>query len=217
MIGFCWCTIRRDFQEGDVGSCTSSHHARRQGRGTVVWAHANSSPVLCLSANGLPYRAHTLFNRCSGGRTTGCGRLLLVARAPPVVEPIPIVVASGFIGNPGLERGPGGVLVVVPVILAIVPVVPLVRLAVRSPPPVVDVDVIVLLVVDRLLLVLLIVLIKPLTGLVIAEEFGAIRFAVREVSIGVVVLGVLTPLTRYELPGQDRRSREHHCRHQRQQ
>jgi hypothetical protein len=41
-----------------------------------------------------------------------------------------------------------------------------------------------------------------------------IRFAVIEVSIGVVVLGVFIAFIRTRLPGQDRRSHKHHCRQQ---
>src|SRR5215216_7908982 len=125
------------------------------------------------------------------------------------VEGLPIVVARGLIGYPGLEIGMGGVRVIVLVMLAVVPVVLLVRLAVRGLPPVVDMDVVVRL--D-----FLIVLLAPLslTGLRLAVIFGAIRFAVLEVRSGVVVLGVLIALIRSSLPGQDRRSHEHHCRQQ---
>src|SRR5688500_4241020 len=81
------------------------------------------------------------------------------------------------------------------------------------------------LAVERLLLVFGIVVtitrrsITPLrvSGLLVAVVVGAIRFAVLVETIGVVVLGVLVPLTRTRLPGQDRRSREHHRRQQRQE
>jgi len=42
------------------------------------------------------------------------------------------VVASGLVGDPGLEIGMGGVWVIVLVILAVIPVVPLMRLAIRK-------------------------------------------------------------------------------------
>ena len=132
--------------------------------------------------------------------------------------------ASRLIGDPGLEIGTGGVRVVVLVILAVIPGVTLVRLAVRGLPLVVDMDPVPLLAVERLLLLFRIVVtitrrsITPLTvsGLLVAVVLGAIRFAVLEETIGVVVLGVLVPLTRTRLPGQDRRSHEHHRRQQRQ-
>src|SRR5215217_3825092 len=132
------------------------------------------------------------------------------------VERLPIVVASGFISDPGLEIGMGRVWVVVLMILAVVPVVPLMGLAVRGLPPVVDMDPVPLLAVERLLLVFGIVVITPLgvRGLLVAVVLGAIRFTVLEVRGGVVVLGVLVPLTRTRLPGQDRRSHEHHGRQQ---
>src|SRR5215210_4761818 len=130
------------------------------------------------------------------------------------VERLPIVLASGLIGDPGLEIGMGGVRVIVLVILAVIPVALLVRLAVRGLPPVVDMDVVVLLAVGRLLLVFRIVLLAPLRGLRRAVIFGAIRFTVLEVTIGVVVLGVLVPVCRSTLVGQDRRSHEHHRRQQ---
>src|SRR4051794_26754559 len=47
--------------------------------------------------------------RGAGGRSTRGGWALLVARAMPVVEPLPIVLASRLIGDPGLEIGTGGV------------------------------------------------------------------------------------------------------------
>src|SRR5215213_5776979 len=129
------------------------------------------------------------------------------------VEGLPIVLASGLIGDPGLEIGMGGVRVIVFVILAVIPVVPLVRVAIRGLPPVVDMDVVPLLAVERLLLVFRIVLVAPLSvrGFLVAVVLGAIRFAVLEVRSGIVVLGVLTALTRTRLPGQDRRSHKHHC------
>src|SRR5918997_1296341 len=132
------------------------------------------------------------------------------------VEGLPIVVASGLIGDPGLEIGLGRVGGIVLVILAVIPVALLVRLAIRGPPPVVDMDVVPLLAVERLLRVFRIVVITPITvtGPLVAVISGAIRFTVVEVSIGVVVLGVLVALTRSRLPSQDRRSREHHGRQQ---
>ena len=48
------------------------------------------------------------------------------------VEALPVVVASGLVGDPGLEIGMGGVWVIVLVILAVIPVVPLMRLAIRK-------------------------------------------------------------------------------------
>ncbi len=89
------------------------------------------------------------------------------------VERLPIVVASGLIGDPGLEIGMGGVRVIVLVILAVIPVALLVRLAVRSLPPVVDMDVVPLLAIGPLLLVFRIVVLAPLTGLRLAVSLGA--------------------------------------------
>ena len=135
------------------------------------------------------------------------------------VKPLPIVVASRLIGDPGLEVGPGGVRVVVLVILAVIPGVTLVRLAVRGLPLVVDMDVVPLLAVERLLCVFLIVLVAPriVRGLRIALILGAIRFTVLEVTIWVVVLGVLIPVCGSTLVGEDRRSHKHHRRQQRQE
>ena len=101
-------------------------------------------------------------------------------------------------------------------ILAVIPVVPLMPLAVRGPPPVVDMDVVPLIAVGPLRFVVRIVRVTPLSGLVVAVILGAIRFTVLEVSSsrGVVVLSVLIALIRSRLPGQDRRSHEHHCRQQ---
>src|SRR5215208_4414138 len=133
------------------------------------------------------------------------------------VEGLPIVVARGLIGDPGLEIGMGGVRVIVLVMLAVVPVVLLVGLAVRGLPPVVDMDVVVRLdFLVELLMVFGIVLLAPLslTSLRLAIIFGAILFAVLEVRGGVVVFGVLVALIRSRLPGQHRRSHEHHCRQQ---
>src|SRR5215203_973334 len=109
------------------------------------------------------------------------------------VERLPIVLASGLIGDPGLEIGMGGVRVIVLVILAVISVVPLVRVAIRGLPPVVDMDVVPLLAVGPLRFVFRIVVITPLgvTGPLVAVISGAIRFAVIEVRSGVVVLGVL--------------------------
>ena len=141
---------------------------------------------------------------------------MLLGRTLQVVERLPIVVTSELIGDPGLEIGMGGVRVIVLVILAVKPVVLRVPIAVRGLPVVVDMDVVVLLALERLLLVFGIVVITPpsVRGLLVAVILGAIRFAVLEVSIGVVVLGVLIPLIWSRLPGQDRRSHEHHCRQQ---
>jgi hypothetical protein len=123
------------------------------------------------------------------------------------------VLASGLIGDPGVEIRMARVRVIVFVILAVIPVVPLVRLAVWGLPRVVDMDVVPLLAVGPLLLVFGIPLITPLSvrGLLVAVVLGAIRFAVLEVRSGVVVLGVLIALTRTRLPGQHRRSHKHHC------
>jgi hypothetical protein len=143
---------------------------------------------------------------------------LLAGRTLPVVEPLPIVVASGLIGDPDLERGPLVERVIVLVVLAVIPVVPLVCVAVRGLPLVVDMDVVPSLAVERLLRVFLIVVVAPriLRGLIQAVIVGAIRFAVLEVTIWVVVLGVLVALIGSRLPnkGRDRRSHEHHRRQQ---
>src|SRR5215208_7467884 len=123
------------------------------------------------------------------------------------VERLPIMIASGLIGDPRLEIRMAGVRVIVLVILAVIPVVPLMPLAVRGLPPVVDMGVVVLLAVGPLRFVVRIVRVTPLSGLVVAVILGAILFAVLEVSSsGVVVLPVLTALIRSRLPGQDRRS-----------
>jgi hypothetical protein len=81
---------------------------------------------------------------------------LLAGRTLPVVEPLPIVVASGLIGDPDLERGSLVERVIVLVVLAVIPVVPLVCVAVRGLPLVVDMDVVPLLAVERFLRVFLI-------------------------------------------------------------
>src|SRR5215204_214775 len=142
------------------------------------------------------------------------GWALLVGRTLPVVERLPIVVASRLIGNPGLEIGLLGVGVIVLVVGAVIPVVPRVRFAVRGLPLVVDMDPVPILAVEGLLGVLLIVLVAPLRGLRLTVIVGAIRFAVLEVTIGVVVLGILIAVCGSTLVGQDRRSHEHHCRQQ---
>src|SRR5215212_7123002 len=125
------------------------------------------------------------------------------------VKRLPIVVASRLIGDPGLEIGTGGVRVVVLVILAVIPGLTLVRLAVRGLPLVVDMDVVPLLAVERLLLVFGIEVtitrrsITPprVSGLRVAVVLGATRIAVLVETIWVVVLGVLVALTRTRLPG----------------
>src|SRR5215212_4838953 len=125
------------------------------------------------------------------------------------VKRLPIVVASWLVGDPGLEIGMGGVRVIVLVILAVIPGLRLVRLAVRGLPLVEDMDPVPLLAVERLLLVFRIVVtitrrsITPLgvSGLLIAVVLGATRFAVLVETIWVVVLGVLVALTRTRLPG----------------
>src|SRR5829696_3372364 len=157
-----------------------------------------------------------LRNRCSNVRTTRGGWALLVGRTLPVVERLPIVVASRLIGDPGLEIGLGGVRVVVLVVGAVIPVVPRVRVAVRGLPLVVDMDPVPILAVERLLLVFLVVLVAPriLRGLIVAVILGAIRFAVLEVTSGVVVLGILIAVCGSTLVGEDRRSHEHHRRQQ---
>src|SRR5215203_2152148 len=142
------------------------------------------------------------------------GWALLVGRTLPVVEPLPIVLASRLIGYPGLEIWPLGVGVIVLVVLAVIPVVPLMWCTIRSLPPVVDMDPVPFLAVEGLLRVLLIVLVAPLRGLRLTVIVGAIRFAVLEVTSGVVVLGILIPVCGSTLVGQDRRSHEHHCRQQ---
>ena len=118
-----------------------------------------------------------------------------MARATLVVERLPVVLDRALAGHPGSEIRLGGFRVVVPVVLAVVPVVPLVRSAVRGLPLIVDVHVVVLLAVVPLLLVLGIVLVTPVVvrGLPVAVVLVAIGFAVREVSVWVVVLRELTP------------------------
>src|SRR5215213_3180977 len=127
------------------------------------------------------------------------------------VERLPVVLACGLVGDPGLEIRMLGVWVIVLVILAVIPVIPLMGLTVRGPPPVVDMHPVPLLAIEGLLLVFSIPVITPLgvRGLLVAVVLGAIRFAVLEVSIGVVVLGVLVALMRSRLPGQDRRNQKH--------
>jgi len=83
------------------------------------------------------------------------------------------VLASGFIGDPGLEIWLGRVWVVVFVVLAVIPVVLLMPLAVLGFPLVVDMDPVPLLAVERLLLVFGIVLRAPLRGLRLAV--GCVR------------------------------------------
>jgi hypothetical protein len=205
-----------------VGEVSSAYHPGpcylQKAPGSGLWKlqEPKANPVLCLSSNGLPYTAHTLRNRRSSGRTTRGGWALLVGRTLPVVERLPIVVAIRLIGDPGLEIGLSGVRVIVLVVLAVIPVVPRVRVAVRGLPLVVDMDVVPLLAVERLLRVFLIVLVAPriLRGLIVAVILGAIRFAVLEATIGVVVLGLLMPVCGSTLVGQNRRSHEHHCRQQ---
>src|SRR5215208_3097946 len=136
------------------------------------------------------------------------------------VERLPIAFAGWLVGDPSLEIGMGGVRVIVLVILAVIPGGTLVPLAVRGLPVVVDMHPVPLLALERLLLIFRIEVtitrrsITPLrvSGLLVAVVLGAIRFAVLVETIGVVVLGVLVALTRTRLPGQDRRSHEHHCR-----
>src|ERR671912_1771512 len=142
--------------------------------------------------------------------------IVLVGRTLPVVERLPIVVAGRLVGYPGLEIGLGGVWVVVLVVGAVIPVVPRVRLAVRGLPLVVDMDPVPLLALESLLVVFLVVLVAPriLRGLRIAVIVRAIRFAVLEVTIWVVVLGVLIAVCGSTLVGQDRRSHKHHGRQQ---
>jgi hypothetical protein len=160
----------------------------------------SSRPARCSAYPRTAYptteRTPCPFVLSSCRRTTPKGQLLLVARATLVVERLPVVIARALVGHPGSEIRLGGIRVVVPVVLAVVPVVPLVRSAVRGLPPVVDVDVVVLLAVVPLLLVLGIVLVTPVVvgGLPVAVVLVAIGFAVRKVSVWVVVLGELTPL-----------------------
>ena len=160
----------------------------------------SSRPARCSAYPRTAYptteRTPCPFVLSSCGRTTPKGRLLLVARATLVVERLPVVLARALVGHPGPEIRLGGFRVVVPVVLAVVPVVPLVRSAVRGLQPVVDVHVVVLLAVVPLLLVLGIVLVTPVVvgGLPVAVVLVAIGFAVRKVSVWVVVLGELTPL-----------------------
>jgi hypothetical protein len=63
------------------------------------------------------------------------------------------VIARGLIGDPGLEIRMGALRVIVLVILAVIPVVLRVANAVRGPPLIVDMDVVVLVAVERLLVV----------------------------------------------------------------
>src|SRR5215218_1814300 len=174
-------------------------------------------PARCYSAypRTVTLQNAPLRNRCSNVRTTRGGWALLVGRTLPVVERLPIVVAIRFIADPGLEIGLLGMRVVVLVVGAVIPVVPRVRLAVWGLPLVVDMDPVPVLAVESLLLVFLVVLVAPriLRGLRLAVV-GAIRFAVLEVTIWVVVLGVLIAVMRSTLVGQDRRSHEHHRRQQ---
>src|SRR5215218_5340639 len=178
-------------------------------------------PARCYSAypRTVTLQNAPLRNRCSNVRTTRGGWALLVGRTLPVVERLPIVVAIRFIADPGLEIWPLGVRVVVLVVGAVIPVVPRVRLAVWGLPLVVDMDPVPVLAVESLLGVFLVVLVAPriLRGLRIAVIVGAIRFAVLEVTSGVVVLGVLVAVCGSTLVGEDRRSHEHRCRQQRQE
>src|ERR671912_3049915 len=104
--------------------------------------------------------------------------IVLVGRTLPVVERLPIVVAGRLVGYPGLEIGLGGVWVVVLVVGAVIPIVPLVRFAVRGLPLVVDMDPVPVLALERLLLVVRIPVITPLSvrGLLVTVVLGAIRF-----------------------------------------
>src|SRR5215213_2903636 len=112
------------------------------------------------------------------------------------VERLPVVLACGLVGDPGLEIRMLGVWVIVLVILAVIPVIPLMGLAVRGLPPVVDMHPVPLLAIEGLLLVFGIPVITPLgvRGLIVAVVLGAIM--------------------RSRLPGQDRRSQKHHRRQQ---
>ena len=109
--------------------------------------------------------------------------LLLEIQGTHIVG-LPIVLASGFIGDPCLEIWLGRVRVVVLVVLAVIPVVLLMPLAVWDLPLVIDVDVVVLLAVGPLCLIVCVVLRAPLRSLRLAVEFGAILFAVLEVILG---------------------------------
>ena len=100
------------------------------------------------------------------------------------------MVASGLIGDPGLEVRLGTVCGRVLVILAVIPVVPHMRILVRGLPEVVDMDVVVLLAVEPLRFVFRITLTTEVivTDLLPAVVVGAIRFTILEVTIWVVVL-----------------------------
>jgi hypothetical protein len=63
------------------------------------------------------------------------------------------VIARGLIGDPGLEIRMGALRVIVLVILAVISVVLRVANAVQGPPLIVDMDVVVLVAVERLLVV----------------------------------------------------------------
>ena len=101
------------------------------------------------------------------------------------------MVASRLVGDPGLEIGLFRVRVVVLVVGAVIPVVPLVRFAVRGLPVVVDMDPVPVLAVESLLRVFLVVLVAPLGSLRLAVIVEAIGFAVLEVTTVVLVLPVL--------------------------
>src|SRR5215213_7308079 len=73
------------------------------------------------------------------GEPLGADWCSLLALSYPVKR-LPIVAASRLIGNPRLEIGTGGVRFVVLVILAVIPGVTFVRLAVRGIPLVVEME-----------------------------------------------------------------------------
>src|SRR5688500_6215145 len=97
--------------------------------GVASGCSKSPKPARCCSVYPrtlYPTRGHLLPNRRPGGSTTRGECTLLAVRTLPVVEPLPIVVASGLIGDPDLERGPLVKRVIVLVVLAVIPVVPLV-------------------------------------------------------------------------------------------
>jgi hypothetical protein len=141
---------------------------------------------------------------------------LLLGGTP--IKRLPILVASGSMGDPGLEIGLGGVRVIVLVIPAVIPVVHRVRSVVGVLPLVVDVDVVVPLALELLLLVLRIPLVAPrlVIGLRGAVIIVATRFAIVVITTGIVVLPILIPVCSSARMGDHRRSHEHHCPQQRQ-
>jgi hypothetical protein len=164
-------------------------------------AAGNRSGRMCVCAR--PRSGRDSISYCLGGTP---------------IKRLPILVASGSMGDPGLEIGLGGVRVIVLVIPAVIPVVHRVRSVVGVLPLVVDVDVVVSLGLELLLLVLRIPLVAPrlVIGLRGAVIIVATRFAIVVITIGIVVLPILITVCSSARMGDDRRSHEHHCPQQRQ-